>query len=85
MNTVEKYFIYRETIHNNQLNDKHTIHPNPIFENLARIRPHKGYSPPPRNSPTDLQTAGRHQSRASHQTMCIIATDHLYQESTQCK
>jgi hypothetical protein len=47
MKTVEKYFIYRETIYNNQLNDKHTIHPNLIFETLARICPQKGYSPPP--------------------------------------
>jgi hypothetical protein len=42
---------YRETIHNNQLNDKHTIHPNPIFETLIRIRPPNSYSPPPPNAP----------------------------------
>jgi hypothetical protein len=41
------YFIYRETQLNNQLNDRHTVQPNPIFETLTHIYSHRGHSPPP--------------------------------------
>jgi hypothetical protein len=37
MNTVEKYFIYLETKIDNQLNDRHTIQLNAIFESLLEI------------------------------------------------
>jgi hypothetical protein len=55
MNTVEKYFICRETQINNQLNDRHRVQPNPIFKTLTHIRSHRGLPPPPRNS-TDPPT-----------------------------
>jgi hypothetical protein len=32
MNTIEKYYIYRETKRDNQLNDKLTVQPNAIFK-----------------------------------------------------
>jgi hypothetical protein len=34
MNTLERYHIHRETANNNQLNDKHTVFPNTIFDTL---------------------------------------------------
>jgi hypothetical protein len=35
LDTVEKFYIYRETEDNNQLNDKHTIIHNKIFETIT--------------------------------------------------
>jgi hypothetical protein len=34
MNTVERYYIYKETCMNNQIDDKNTAKPNIIFETL---------------------------------------------------
>jgi len=42
MDTIEKYYIYRETKLNNQINDKLTVQPNIIFETLLRQDPHRG-------------------------------------------
>ena len=39
MNTLERYYIHKETAHNNQLNDKHTIFPNTIFDTLLDYYP----------------------------------------------
>ena len=39
MDTIEKYYIYRETKLNNQINDKLTVQPNIIFETLVRQDP----------------------------------------------
>jgi hypothetical protein len=36
MDTIEKFYIYRETKLNNQINDKLTVKPNVIFEILVR-------------------------------------------------
>jgi endo-alpha-1,4-polygalactosaminidase (GH114 family) len=38
MDTVEKFYIFKETKNNNQINDKNTIKPNAIFE--ALLGPH---------------------------------------------
>jgi transposase-like protein len=38
MDTVEKFYIYKETWKNNQINDKNTVKPNAIFEVL--LGPH---------------------------------------------
>jgi hypothetical protein len=46
MNTVEKYFIYLETKHDNHINDRHTIQPNAIIESLLHINSNRGHSPP---------------------------------------
>jgi hypothetical protein len=35
MNTMENYYIYKETINNNQINDKNTVKPNIIFETIV--------------------------------------------------
>jgi hypothetical protein len=35
MDTIEKYYIYRETKLNNQIKDKLTVQPNIIFETLV--------------------------------------------------
>ena len=32
MDTIEKYYIYKETQKNNQINDKNTVKPNAIFD-----------------------------------------------------
>jgi hypothetical protein len=42
IDTIEKYYIYRETKLNNQINDKLTVKPNIIFETLVRQDSHKG-------------------------------------------
>jgi len=42
MNTIEKYYIYRETKLNNQINDKLTVQPNAIFETLVQQETHRG-------------------------------------------
>jgi hypothetical protein len=36
LDTTEKFYIYRETVNNNQLNDKHTISYNKIFDTILR-------------------------------------------------
>jgi len=43
MDTMERYYIYKETHMNNQINDKNTVKPNIIFdtivhENASRAR-----------------------------------------------
>jgi hypothetical protein len=42
MDTIEKFYIDRETKLNNQINDKITVKPNVIFETLVRQDPHRG-------------------------------------------
>jgi hypothetical protein len=34
LNTIEKFYIYRETRNNNQINDKCTVTPNIIFDTV---------------------------------------------------
>jgi hypothetical protein len=41
MNTTEKYYIYRETKIDNQINDKLTVQPNAIFETLVQQQTQK--------------------------------------------
>jgi hypothetical protein len=36
MDTIEKYYIYKEIKLNNQINDKLTVQPNVIFETLVQ-------------------------------------------------
>jgi len=44
MDTLERYYIYKETKSNNQINDKLTVKPNAIFETLIQEAPHRGHS-----------------------------------------
>ena len=39
MNTLERYHIHKETVNNSQLNDKHTVFPNMIFDTLLDYYP----------------------------------------------
>jgi hypothetical protein len=39
MNTLEKYHIYNETHRDNQINDRHTVKPNAIFNTLIHTNP----------------------------------------------
>ena len=49
MNALEKFYIFRETKLNNQINDKLTVKPNAIFDVIIQNDPHKGI-PNTRNS-----------------------------------
>jgi hypothetical protein len=42
MNTLEKFYIFRETKLNNQINDKSTVKPNIIFDTIYQQDPHRG-------------------------------------------
>jgi hypothetical protein len=42
MNTMERYYIYRETKLYNQIKDKLTVQPNAIFEMLVQQDAHRG-------------------------------------------
>jgi hypothetical protein len=42
MDTLERFYIFRETKINNQINDKPTIKPNIIFETIVQKDPHRG-------------------------------------------
>jgi len=44
MDTLERYYIYKETKSNNQINNKLTVKPNTIFETLIHEAPHRGHS-----------------------------------------
>jgi hypothetical protein len=67
MDTIEKYHIYYETYHSNQINDKNTIKPNAIFEVLVRQPPDRRHNPtlasptqPVIHQPHDLTDLGGH-------------------------
>jgi hypothetical protein len=45
MEMIEKFYIYRETKLNNQINDKLTVKQNVIFETVVRQDPHRGSLP----------------------------------------
>ena len=42
MDTLQKFYIFRETKLNNQINDKLTVIPNVIFDTIIRNDPHRG-------------------------------------------
>jgi len=42
LETLEKFYIYRKTEPNNQINDKLTVKPNIIFDVLVHKYPHRG-------------------------------------------
>jgi hypothetical protein len=42
LDTLKKYYIYRETKYGNQINDKLTFQKNPTFETLIQHNPHRG-------------------------------------------
>jgi hypothetical protein len=42
MDNLEKYYIFRETKMDNQINDKVTARPNIIFETVVQKDPHRG-------------------------------------------
>ena len=41
MDTIEKYYIFRETKLDNQINDKLAVRPNVIFEIVVQKDPHR--------------------------------------------
>ena len=43
LDTLERFYIYRETQHGTQINDKLTVQSNPIFEALIQNNPHGGH------------------------------------------
>ena len=42
MDTLEKFYIFRETRHNNQINDRLTVKPNVIFDVILDNDPFRG-------------------------------------------
>jgi hypothetical protein len=42
LDTLEKFYRYRETTRGNQINDKITFQSHPIFEALVQHSPHRG-------------------------------------------
>jgi hypothetical protein len=42
LDTLEKYYIYKETKMGTQINDKLTVQANPIFETLVENNPRRG-------------------------------------------
>jgi len=42
LDTLEKFYIYRETKNGNQINDRLTVHSNPIFETIVKHSPQGG-------------------------------------------
>jgi hypothetical protein len=44
LNTLERSHIYKETIINNQIKDKHTVKPNIIFDIITHNHPDRGHS-----------------------------------------
>jgi len=44
MDTLEKFYIFRETKINNQINDRMTVKSNIIFDTIVRNDPHRGLS-----------------------------------------
>jgi hypothetical protein len=42
MDTLERFYIYRENKINNQINDKLTVKPNIIFETIVQRDSHRG-------------------------------------------
>jgi hypothetical protein len=46
MDTIEKFYIFRETKWNNQINDRLTVKPKTIFETTVHKDPHRGLHAP---------------------------------------
>jgi len=42
MDTLERFYIFRETKTNNQINDRITVKSNIIFDTIARKDPYRG-------------------------------------------
>jgi hypothetical protein len=42
MDTLEKFYIYRETVTKNQINDKLTVQNNAIFKTIVYEDPYRG-------------------------------------------
>jgi hypothetical protein len=42
MNTFEKFYIFRETRLNIEINEKSTVKPNIIFDTIVKLDPHRG-------------------------------------------
>jgi len=49
MNTLERFYIYKETKSNNQINDKLTVKANAIFETVVHKDPYIGHTQSHRN------------------------------------
>ena len=43
VDTLESYYVNKETKYNNQINEKLIVKPNAIFETLIHESPHRGH------------------------------------------
>jgi len=50
LDTLERYYIYRETQRDNQINDKLTVQSNSISEALVQNDPQRAHATPPYQS-----------------------------------
>jgi hypothetical protein len=41
LDTLERFYIFRETYFGNQINDKLTVQSNPIFESIVQNTPYR--------------------------------------------
>jgi len=44
MDTIEMYYIYKETKNGNQIKDKHTVKPNKIFDAVIRGETYRAHT-----------------------------------------
>ena len=86
MDTLERYYIFRVTKLNNQINDKLTVKPNIIFETIVHKDLHRGlfstYSPQPSaNNSVLLElclcTHGKKSTAEHHRRSLIAYVSHL--------
>jgi len=72
MNTIEKYYIYRETKIDNQINDKLTVQPNTIFKTIVRHETHRGLQTAhdPQVDPQYQPWVTVHKVRGNRQVWC---------------
>jgi hypothetical protein len=50
MNTLQKFYILRQTRWNNQINDKSTVKPSIISDTIIKLDPTEGYTIPSTHS-----------------------------------
>ena len=63
MDTLERYYIYKETKSNNQINDKLTVKRNVIFKTLIHEAPYRGHSNSVTKRPKRIPVVWRHLPR----------------------
>jgi len=66
MDRTERYYIFRETENNNQINDKLTVKPNAIFDVIIHEDPYSGRINPSQPEDTLVSSVVRGRSLILH-------------------